>query len=122
MGSRFNSFYREHQHEFVDAMVAILTECFSRSRRPPLPEAFFATKDRQFQQEIDKLEGIAKSLLQARRQHPIDKPDLLNTMIKARDTKTGETLPDEVIIRNMITFLIAGQYSSSTAYRMMRQC
>lgn len=59
--------------------------------------------------DVDKLVQISQELLTTRRAHPSDKKDLLNAMIKRRDPKTGEGLDDPTIIRNMITFLIAGQ-------------
>lgn len=110
MGSRFNSFYHESQHEFVGAMTATLAEAFARSRRPPLPNVFFSKQDQLFHEDIEKLEKIAKDLLKARREHPTDKRDLLNAMINNKDPKTGETLDETTIIRNMITFLIAGEW------------
>lgn len=109
MGSRFNSFYHESQHEFVEAMTATLAEAFTRSRRPPIPSVFFSKQDQLFHEDIEKLEKIAKDLLRARRNHPTDKRDLLNAMINNKDSKTGETLDETTIIRNMITFLIAGE-------------
>ncbi|EXM18563.1 Flavoprotein pyridine nucleotide cytochrome reductase [Fusarium oxysporum f. sp. vasinfectum] len=113
MGTRFNSFYHEEQHAFVNGMVSILAECFARSRRPPLPQAFFSKQDRAFKEDIDKLVSIAKELLDARRRHPTPRKDLLNAMINNKDPKTGESLDDQTIIRNMITFLIAGHETTS---------
>ncbi|KAH7182362.1 putative P450 monooxygenase [Fusarium flagelliforme] len=113
MGTRFNSFYHEEQHEFVNSMVTILAECFTRSRRPPLPKLFFKKQDKAFQEEIDKLVSIAEELLASRRKNPTAKKDLLNAMIKNKDPKTGESLDDQTIIRNMITFLIAGHETTS---------
>ncbi|KAJ5215187.1 P450 monooxygenase [Penicillium citrinum] len=112
MGNRFNSFYHDDQHEFVKSMVNILAECFNRSRRP-LPHTFFSPKDRLFREEIDKLFDVAQQLLDARRKHPTNKKDLLNAMINNKDPKTGESLDDTTIVRNMITFLIAGHETTS---------
>ncbi|USP77066.1 fatty acid hydroxylase [Curvularia clavata] len=113
MGDRFNSFYREQQHPFVDAMVGTLTKSFARSRRLPLPPMVYAARDKAFQLDIDKLVQVSQELLTARRTHPTDKKDLLNAMINGRDPKTGEGLDDPTIIRNMITFLIAGHETTS---------
>ena len=109
MGDRFNSFYREHQHPFVDAMVGTLTGSFQRSRRLPLPSMVYSGQGQAFNSDIDKLIEISKELLISRRSHPTDKKDLLNAMISGRDPKTGKGLEDDTIIRNMITFLIAGE-------------
>jgi cytochrome P450/NADPH-cytochrome P450 reductase len=109
MGTRFNSFYHEAQHPFVDAMTSILLESFARVRRPPLPKALFAKRDKAFSDDIATLEGIARDLLAERRAHPTEKKDLLNAMINNKDPTTGEGLDDKTIVRNMITFLIAGK-------------
>ena len=89
-------------------MTGTLAEAFARSRRPPLPSVFFSRQDQLFHEDIEKLENIAKDLLRTRREHPTDKRDLLNAMINNKDPKTGESLDETTIIRNMITFLIAG--------------
>ncbi|KAG5659087.1 hypothetical protein KAF25_000289, partial [Fusarium avenaceum] len=113
MGTRFNSFYHEEQHDLVNGMVGILAECFTRSRRPPLPLALFWQQDRAFRDEIDKLVSVAEQLLTTRRKNPVPEKDLLNAMIDNKDPKTGEKLDDQTIIRNMITFLIAGHETTS---------
>lgn len=109
MGDRFNSFYQEEQHPFVRAMVNTLSESFTRSRRLPFPASFYAKEDKAYQDEINTCKGVARDLLEARRAKPTNKKDLLNAMINAKDPETGEHLSDELIIRNMVTFLIAGE-------------
>lgn len=111
MGDRFNSFYHEEQHPFVNAMVGTLSETFARTRRLPIPGTFYSKQDAAFKEDIEVCERTARELLEARRSHPTEKKDLLNAMINAKDSKTGEKLSDEVIIRNMVTFLIAGKSS-----------
>ena len=54
------------------------------------------------------MKSVAASVIKERRTHPSTKKDLLNAMILGEDPKTGKTLPDNNIINNMITFLIAG--------------
>lgn len=108
MGTRFNSFYHEGQHPFVKAMSGMLAGSFSRARRPAMTSFLYQREDRQYQENIDTLETVARQLLEDRKANPTDKKDLLNAMILNKDPKTGETLPDDNIIRNMITFLIAG--------------
>ncbi|KAL9479479.1 hypothetical protein ACSS6W_004265 [Trichoderma asperelloides] len=113
MGTRFNSFYHESQHPFVRAMVGVLTESFIRSRRPPLTNVLFQTQEKQYREDIEELETVAKQLLNDRRTNPTSKKDLLNAMILNKDPKTGESLDDDTIIRNMITFLIAGHETTA---------
>ena len=109
MGDRFNSFYRDTQHPFVKAMTGMLRESFARSRRPALANSVLISQNRSYQANITELETTARQLLAARRANPVEKKDLLNAMINGKDPVTGETLDDENIIRNMITFLIAGK-------------
>lgn len=91
-------------------MSGMLAESFTRSRRPPLTNILFPKEERQYRTDIEELEKVAKQLLDDRRANPTDKKDLLNAMILNRDPKTGEALSDDTIIRNMITFLIAGKF------------
>lgn len=114
MGDRFNSFYHEEQHPFVNSMVGTLKEAFTRTRRLPVPSSFYTKQDKAFEDDIEICQRTARELLEARRANPSDKKDLLNAMINAKDPKTGEQLSDVVIIRNMQTFLIAGTYSLSS--------
>ncbi|CCT71791.1 probable bifunctional P-450:NADPH-P450 reductase [Fusarium fujikuroi IMI 58289] len=113
MGERFNSFYHDDTHPFVGAMNSMLAESFARSRRPAFASAVMTASNERYQSNIAELEGISRELLETRRQNPVDKKDLLNAMINGRDPKTGEGLDDDAIIRNMITFLIAGHETTS---------
>jgi cytochrome P450/NADPH-cytochrome P450 reductase len=108
MGVRFNSFYHEHQHPFVDAMSGMLAESFARSRRPSFASFAYQKQQQKYNSDITELETVSRELLESRRRNPTDKKDLLNSMVLSRDPKTGERLDDDAIIRNMITFLIAG--------------
>lgn len=58
------------------------------------------------------MRSVAVQVIKERRTHPSDKKDLVNAMLHGRDPKTGKTLPDDNIVNNMITFLIAGKISS----------
>ncbi|EWG53308.1 hypothetical protein FVEG_11770 [Fusarium verticillioides 7600] len=113
MGERFNSFYHDDNHPFVGAMNNMLVESFARSRRPAFASAVMKASNARYESDIAELENISRELLEARRQNPVDKKDLLNAMINGRDPKTGEGLGDDAIIRNMITFLIAGHETTS---------
>lgn len=109
MGTRFNSFYHESPHPFVDAMLGLLSESGARAFRPSLATYFMGSVQKKYDADIATLRGIAGDLAAERRAHPDDKKDLLNAMLKGKDPKTGEGLTDESIINNMITFLIAGK-------------
>ena len=109
MDTRFNSYYKDHLHPFIDAMVIFLTESGYRAGRPALQTYFMRASQQQYDANINLLHTVAAKVVADRRTHPSDKKDLLNAMLNGRDPKTGEGLTDESISNNMITFLIAGK-------------
>ncbi|KAF7916449.1 uncharacterized protein EAE97_012109 [Botrytis byssoidea] len=113
MGTRFNSFYHEEMHPFVDAMTGFLLESGARAQRPAIANYFMRSAQAKYDADINLLQSVASELLAERRANPNDKKDLLNAMINGRDPKTGKGLPDSNILNNMITFLIAGHETTS---------
>ncbi|KAL1963471.1 hypothetical protein VTN77DRAFT_8372 [Rasamsonia byssochlamydoides] len=113
MGTRFNSFYREEMHSFVDAMLGFLQGSGARARRPEILNNLPTSENTKYWNDIAHLKKIAQELVDDRRQNPEDKKDLLNAMILGKDPKTGQGLTDDAIINNMITFLIAGHETTS---------
>jgi len=109
MDTRFNSFYHEDMHPFVDAMVGLLQESGARARRPAVATYFMRSAQQKYDSDIALLKQVAKEVVAERKANPSDKKDLLNAMIKGRDPKTGEGLTDASVLNNMITFLIAGE-------------
>ena len=113
MNTRFNSFYREHRHPFVEAMVFFLAESGRRSFRPALVNDYlYRASNKAYQQSIETMRTTALQAIKERRDNPSDKPDLLNAMIKGKDPKTGKGMSDDNIINNAITFLIGGMTDS----------
>jgi cytochrome P450/NADPH-cytochrome P450 reductase len=109
MDYRFNSFYANEMHPFVEAMKRDLEEKNQRqqvsgmfkSMRPGHKEAL--ERDRKF------ILQIGAEIVEQRRKNPVDKKDLLNSMLNSKDPKTGLAMRDDLIIANMRTFLIAGE-------------
>jgi cytochrome P450 / NADPH-cytochrome P450 reductase len=113
MDKRFNSFYKEELHPFVNAMVGFLLESGRRLRRTRI-EAFLNPQfQRQYDQDIALMRKVAAEVIAHRRANPTDKKDLLNAILFGKDPQTGERLTDESIMDNMITFLIAGHETTS---------
>jgi len=110
MGTRFNSFYHEEMHPFVDAMVGFLLGSGYRALRPAIINNLPTSENAKYWSDIEYLKKVAQELVDERRNNPEEKKDLLNAMIHGKDPKTGQGLSDESIINNMITFLIAGMY------------
>ncbi len=112
---RFNSFYREEMHPFVNAMVESLAEAGERTQRLPLQTQLMCGTKRRFEENIRFLHGVADTLVAQRKQNlvPPEKKDLLDLMLEGRDPQTGERLSDENIRFQMVTFLIAGHETTS---------
>lgn len=118
MDHRFNSFYTEEQHPFIDAMLNFLRIGGNRGRRPGYLAPFYRSEDQIFERDIKYMRDLSAGLVQQRREEPKEsKKDLLNAMINGKDPKTGKGLRDDVIINNMITFLIAGEMPSARPRR-----
>lgn len=115
MDYRFNSFYTKEMHPFIRAMGGFLVESGNRSRRPPLPSMLYKRADLQYEADIATMRAVSDGVLQARKQQiPLSsRKDLLAAMLAGKDPRTGETLDDDAITNNLITFLIAGHETTS---------
>ena len=112
MDFRFNSFYQDEMHPFVQAMIGVLSQGAARLTTPKLVQKLQVRKNEQVKQDAKYQRDTAQSLVKRRRDNPSSKADLLNAMINGRDPKTGEGMRDELIAANMTTFLIAGRLAS----------
>ena len=114
-GYRFNSFYRETPHPFVQAMVRVLDEAQTRSRQLPIQTRLKISAQRQFEEDQAFMASLVDDLLRKRRAmgDAADNTDLLGRMITGVDKQTGLTLPDENIRAQCITFLVAGHETTS---------
>lgn len=112
---RFNSFYQNEMHPFVDAMVSALEESGNRLRRLPLQNQLMLLTQKRYEDNIHYLHKIADELIAERKRDPrgADKQDLLNRMLQGRDPVSGEGLSDENIRYQLVTFLIAGHETTS---------
>ncbi|WP_145134791.1 bifunctional cytochrome P450/NADPH--P450 reductase [Paenibacillus sp. Y412MC10] len=110
---RFNSFYRENNHPFIDAMVRALDEGMNQLHRLGIQDMFMIRKKRQFQEDIQTMFSLVDELIRERKAHGGDEDDLLAHMLDGVDANTGERLDHENIRYQMITFLIAGHETTS---------
>jgi cytochrome P450/NADPH-cytochrome P450 reductase len=97
MDTRFNSFYHDDMHPFIDAMVGLLQESGARAARPAVANYFYRSAQKKYDSDIVLLRKVAAEVVAERKANPNDKTDLLNAMIKGRDPKTGEGLTEESI-------------------------
>jgi cytochrome P450/NADPH-cytochrome P450 reductase len=112
---RFNSFYRENMHPFVESMVRALGESMESLQRLPMQEKLMVHKHRQMQSDIDFMNGMVDRIIQERKKSTDQaaKNDLLQHMLDGIDKQTGEGLDDTNIRYQIITFLIAGHETTS---------
>lgn len=115
MDFRFNSYYKDGVHPFVEAMSDFLVESGDRMRRLPIPSFFYRGKDKKFFRDIDVMRQTANSILQERKveKNLNERKDLLSAMLDGVDPKTGLKMTEESILDNLITFLIAGHETTS---------
>ncbi|HUK36744.1 MAG TPA: cytochrome P450 [Vicinamibacterales bacterium] len=72
-------------------------------------------KYRRFQQALAILRGAVDHVIGERRRHPVEAGDLLSMLMSARDEETGEAMTDEQLRVEVMTFLLAGQETTSLA-------
>ncbi|KAF5962768.1 Fum6p, partial [Fusarium bulbicola] len=114
---RFNSFYRENgsTNPFAEAVVDVMTESFDQSNLPDFVNNYVRFRSMaKFKRQAAELRRQTEDLIAARRQNPVDRDDLLNAMLSAKDPKTGQGLGPESIVDNLLTFLIAGHETTSS--------
>lgn len=114
MDFRFNSFYHDELHPFVQAMGDFLSEAASRNRRPKFaPDFLFRSANQKYWDDIAIMRTTADEVVAHRKKNPSDRKDLLNAMLNGVDPATGEKLDDANITNQLITFLIAGHETTS---------
>ena len=110
---RFNSFYQEKMHRFVDAMVHVLEESARRVQRFSFQNTLMVRSSKRFFDDIAYLHNLCDEIVKQRRENPNEINDLLNRMINGKDSETGYQLSNENIRYQMITFLVAGHETTS---------
>ncbi|TQR97385.1 bifunctional cytochrome P450/NADPH--P450 reductase [Paenibacillus ottowii] len=111
---RFNSFYRDQPHPFVTSMTRALDEAMSQLQRLNLQNKLMLSKKKQFKHDIETMFSLVDSIIQERKTTGNQgEEDLLARMLEGKDPETGETLDDENIRYQIITFLIAGHETTS---------
>ena len=116
-GYRFNSFYRDDNHPFVNAMVESLQFMMSE-RGYPLEDLVRMGERKKLDADIAYMNGLVDRIIAERKLERADrddgsKRDLLDYMLDGVDKKSGERLDDLNIRYQIITFLIAGHETTS---------
>ncbi|MEH2999368.1 bifunctional cytochrome P450/NADPH--P450 reductase [Bacillus pumilus] len=110
---RFNSFYKENQHPFIESMLNGLNEAMDQASRLPVADKLMIKRRKKFDQNVDFMKQLVDDIIQERKKQDKMGDDLLSLMLHAKDPETGERLSDENIRYQIITFLIAGHETTS---------
>src|ERR1700736_6382452 len=107
---RFNSFYREDYHPFVESLVRSL-ETIMLTRGLPLEGLWVRNRNRDLASDVAFMNAMVDEIVAERRKNAeaaMGKKDMLGAMMPGVDRATGEQLDDVKIRYQINTFLIAG--------------
>src|SRR6202045_1709168 len=112
---RFNSFYREDYHPFVESLVRSL-ETIMMTRGIPLESLWLKKRRLTLAQDVAFMNKMVDEIVAERRRNAEaaeGKKDMLGAMMTGVDRVTGEQLDDVNIRYQINTFLIAGHETTS---------
>lgn len=109
---RFNSFYREDFHPFIDALTRTLETCMS-FKGIPFEKTLMRNSIKQMDKDVAYMNELVDEIIKERRRGGGQQKDLLNFMLAGEDPATGEKLSDKNIRYQINTFLIAGHETTS---------
>lgn len=113
-GFDFESFSRNEPHPFIDAMVRCLA--WSMNRLGRVPGADHTAEDEAFRADADYLAAVVDEVVAARvASGDTSADDLLGLMLGATHPGDGTKLDAANIRNQVITFLIAGHETTSSA-------
>jgi cytochrome P450/NADPH-cytochrome P450 reductase len=124
---RFDSFRRQDQHPFIEAMLEVLREQQNQAARPAALNTIMVGARRRLEASAKIMDDTVMEIIRARRASgPLQgREDLLEHMLTGVDKVTGERLPDDNIRAQCVTFLVAGHETTSgllsfAAYYLMK--
>ncbi|WP_436772317.1 cytochrome P450 [Yinghuangia sp. YIM S09857] len=86
----------------------LLKGVMARAALPALLGRIPVRFNREFDRAVTDLREVIDHLVAGARKDPDDSPDILSTLIAARDAETGEALSDEEVRDELVTILIGG--------------
>lgn len=116
MDFRFNSFYQDEMHPFVQSMNAIFAERSQSNQLSGMVKHLLPSYRAELKKNQEHQKTVSRGIVEHRRAHPTEKKDLHNALIHGKDPKTGLTMRDELIIDNMQTFLRAAISSLTSSH------
>lgn len=97
-----------------DALDTLLSG-FMRAETNPLLLKLPLPATRRFWAAVRTLDGIVRGIIARRRAEGGEREDLLGMLTAARDAETGEQLSDDQLRDEVLTMLLAGHETTSTA-------
>jgi cytochrome P450/NADPH-cytochrome P450 reductase len=76
MDYRFNSYYSENVHPFVEAMGDYLKVSGDRARRPAVQQMFYRQENHKYWEDIELLRKTSRGVIRSRMGNEADKKDL----------------------------------------------
>jgi cytochrome P450 len=107
-----------HEADEVGKAFTMLGQYFEHRFNHPLsaPPLWVPTStNRRFKNAISTLNRIVMAIVRERLRDPADHGDLLSMLIQARDEETGERMSDDQLRSEVLTFLLAGHETTTTA-------
>ncbi len=92
MDYRFNSYYKEAMHPFVDALESFLETNAVRAKRSAVMQPLCVFENHTYWGDIERLRDTAHKVIEERKKHPNEKKDLLNAMLHGVDPLTSEQM------------------------------
>jgi cytochrome P450 len=87
--------------------------------RPFPPLGVPTPRNHRLNAAIHSLDGVVQGIINERRQHNVDRGDLLSMLMLARDEETGEGMNDRQLRDEVMTLLLAGHETTSNALTWM---
>ncbi|KAI1172041.1 cytochrome P450 [Nemania sp. FL0916] len=114
-GYRFNEFYSEAPHPFMQQLKESIVESGKRANRPDLINLLYYRDEQHRQENIVKMRDLCGRIIRDRLENPKpDAKDLLNVMLHGIDRETGETLGVDNVMYQIPT-LLGGGYETTSA-------
>lgn len=107
-----------HEADEVGQAFAVLGQYFEHRFNHPVsaPPMWVPTStNRRFKQAVATLNQIVTAIVRERLRDEADRGDLLSMLIQARDEETGERMSDDQLRSEVLTFLLAGHETTTTA-------
>ncbi|KAK2610525.1 hypothetical protein N8I77_003948 [Diaporthe amygdali] len=120
MNYRFNCFYAEDPPRFMTAMADALVEAGKVTNRMAVENALRYFSRMKLAEDIEYMHSVCAGVIAERKANPQPElNDLLNVMLFGKDPVSGESMSDELISNEFLTFLIAGHETTSGTMNFM---